>query len=65
MDLHNVRNSFHKVLSERQMTVEAFCRKHDLPSSWTYKFGQGKVKNPRLSSLERLQQAIEAESHAA
>jgi predicted transcriptional regulator len=62
MDLHNVRESLHKVLKIRGMTREAFARKHKLSSSWLYKFAQGNVDNPRLRSLERLQKAIESES---
>lgn len=64
MDLHNVRESFHKVLKERDMSIQAFADKHEIPSSWLYKFGQGKMPNPRYRRLERLQRAIESESAA-
>jgi predicted transcriptional regulator len=62
MDLHNVRESFHKVLKDRRMTIEAFARKHEISSSWLYKFGQGNAPNPRFRSLERLQRAIQTEA---
>lgn len=62
MDLHIVRESFHKVLTDRRMTIEAFSKKHDIPSSWLYKFGKGKMPNPRYRRLERLQKAIESEA---
>ncbi len=65
MDLHNVRESFHNVLKDRNLTVEEFSRKHDVPIWWLYRFRQGKVTNPRVNSLERLQKAIETESQAA
>lgn len=44
------------------MTREAFARKHNLSSSWLYKFAQGNAENPRFRSLERLQKAIDSES---
>jgi len=62
MDLHNVRESFHKVLKEREMSIQAFAEKHEIPSSWLYKFGQGKMPNPRYRRLEHLQKAIEMEA---
>lgn len=65
MDLHNVRESFHNVLKNRKLTVGQFSRKHDVPLWWLYRFGQGKVENPRLRSLERLQKAIEIEAASA
>lgn len=61
MDLHNVRESFRKVLKDREMTIETFARKHEIPSSWLYKFGRGKMPNPRYRRLEHLQKAIESE----
>jgi predicted transcriptional regulator len=61
MDLHNVRESFHNVLIDRNLTVEEFSRRHHVPIWWLYRFKQGKVTNPRLNSLERLQTAIETE----
>jgi len=65
MDLHNVRESFHKVLTDRPMTLEAFARKHGIPSSWLYKFSAGKAPNPRYRRLEHLQKAIESEARGA
>ncbi|HLA60931.1 MAG TPA: helix-turn-helix transcriptional regulator [Nitrospiraceae bacterium] len=65
MDLHNVRESLHKVLKNRHMTREAFARKHGLSSSWLYKFAQGNADNPRFRSLERLQKAINIEADAS
>lgn len=62
MDLHNVRESLHKTLETRQMSIAAFARKHEISSSWLYKFGQGNAPNPRFRSLERLQRAIETEA---
>lgn len=64
MDLHNIRESLHKILKNRRMTREAFARKHDLSSSWLYKFAQGNVDNPRIRSLERLERAIESEAQS-
>jgi predicted transcriptional regulator len=63
MDLHNVRESLHNVLKDRQMSLAEFARKHEISSSWLYKFGQGNAPNPRFRSLERLQKAIETETH--
>jgi predicted transcriptional regulator len=65
MDLHNVRESFYNVLKNRNLTVEEFSRKHDVPIWWLYRFRQGKVTNPRLNSLERLRKAIETEAGAS
>jgi len=65
MDLHNVRGQLKKTLKERKLTQEAFARKHDLSSSWLNKFLRAEVTDPRLSSLERLQQAIAAETRVA
>jgi transcriptional regulator with XRE-family HTH domain len=62
MELHNVRADLRKTLNRRRLTQEAFARKHDLSSSWLNKFLLGKVENPQLRSLERVQKAIEAES---
>lgn len=62
MDLHNVRESLHKTLETRRMSIAAFARKHQMSSSWLYKFGQGNAPNPRFRSLERLQKAIETEA---
>jgi predicted transcriptional regulator len=62
MDLHIVRESFHKVLKNSDLTVQEFSRKHAVPLWWLYRFHQGKVINPRLNSLERLQKAIEMEA---
>lgn len=62
MDLHNVRESLHKTLETRRMSLVAFARKHKFSSSWLYKFGQGNAPNPRYQSLERLQKAIETEA---
>lgn len=64
MDLHNVRELLHKVLKTRRMTRDAFARKHDLSSSWLYKFAQGNVDNPRWRSLERLEKAIKSEAES-
>ena len=64
MELHKVRESFHRVLKDRAMTVEAFAQKHEIPSSWLYKFGQGKMPNPRYRRLESLRKAIESEAAA-
>lgn len=44
------------------MSIAAFARKHQMSSSWLYKFGQGNAPNPRYHSLERLQKAIETEA---
>lgn len=62
MDLHNVRESLHKTLKTRRMSIATFARKHQMSSSWLYKFGQGNAPNPRYRSLERLQKAIETEA---
>jgi transcriptional regulator with XRE-family HTH domain len=62
MDLYTVRDQLKKTLRERRMTQEAFARKHDLSSSWLNKFLREEVTDPRLSSLERLQRAIDAEA---
>lgn len=64
MDLHNVRESLHKTLKTRRMSIATFARKHQMSSSWLYKFGQGNAPNPRFRSLERLQTAIAAESES-
>lgn len=62
MDLHNARESFLNVLKDRKLTVEEFSRKHQVPIWWLYRLRQGKVTNPHVNSLERLQKAIESES---
>jgi transcriptional regulator with XRE-family HTH domain len=65
MDLHSVRNSLKATLETRRMTQEAFARKYDLSSSWLNKFIRGKVENPQLNSLERLQDALATEQRAS
>jgi len=62
MDLHNVRESLRNVLKVSDLSLEEFARKHDVPKWWLFRFHQGKVTNPRLNSLARLQKAIESES---
>jgi predicted transcriptional regulator len=62
MELHKVRESFHKVLKERDLTIQAFAEKHQIPESWLYKFGQGKMPNPRYRRLRHLQNAIASEA---
>ena len=62
MDLHIVRESLHKTLKSRRLSLKEFADKHEIGSSWLYKFGAGKLTNPRLNTLERLQKAIEFES---
>lgn len=64
MELHIVRGQLAETLTSRQMTQYAFARKHDLSSSWLNKFLLGKVKNPTFRSLQRIQQALEAEARA-
>lgn len=64
MDLHNVRGQLKKTLRDRRMTQEAFARKHDLSSSWLNKFIRAQVPDPRVSSIQRLQDALEQEARA-
>jgi len=65
MDLHNVRCQLKKTLRDRKLTQEAFARKYELSSSWLNKFLRAEVTDPRVSSVERLQQAIDAEAQRA
>ena len=62
MNLHNVRDAAKKVLEQRAMTQEAFARKYDLSSSWFNKFLRGEIDNPRIKSVERVQDAIDSEN---
>lgn len=62
MDLHIVRTQLKQTLESREMTQEAFARKYDLSSSWLNKFLREEVTDPRISSVERLQKAIDAET---
>lgn len=62
MELHIVRGQLAKTLTSRRMTQQAFARKHDLSSSWLNKFLLGKVKNPTFRSLQRIEQALNAEA---
>jgi transcriptional regulator with XRE-family HTH domain len=62
MELHIVRGQVAEILTSRQMTQEAFARKHNLSSSWFNKFLLGKVKNPQFRSLKRIEKALEAEA---
>lgn len=64
MELHIVRGQLAETLTSRQMTQDAFARKHDLSYSWLNKFLLGKVKNPRWHSLQRIQKALDAEGKA-
>ncbi len=64
MELHIVRGQLAKTLTSRQMTQDAFARKYDLSSSYLNKFLLGKVKNPTLRSLQRIENALEAEAQA-
>lgn len=64
MDLHIVRESLRNVLKDRDLSLKEFAEKHDVPKWWLFRFHQGKVTNPRLNSLERLQRALETESGA-
>jgi predicted transcriptional regulator len=65
MDLHNVRSDLHRVLKQRQLSLVGFARKHEIGSSWLYKFSKGTLDNPRFNTLEQLQKAIKCESEAS
>lgn len=65
MRLHNLISDVDQLLTEKEMSREAFARKHDLPSTWFNRFMQGKAMNPRWNSLERLERAIESERRAS
>lgn len=62
MDLHNVRESLNQVLAARQLSQQAFAKKHGLSQSWLNGFASGDLNNPRYNTLKKLEAAIESES---
>lgn len=61
MNIHNVRRELLAVLADRDLTQVDFANKYGLSYSWINKFINEQADNPRYSSLEALQKAIEKE----
>jgi transcriptional regulator with XRE-family HTH domain len=62
MNLPVVRERLKSMLQDRNLTQEAFARRHDISLSWLNKFIRGHLDNPRYRSLERLEQALDGEA---
>lgn len=56
-----VRTKLREALKARELTQDAFARRHDLSTSWLNKFLRGEIDNPRVNSLDRLEKAIALE----
>lgn len=65
MTLQSVQKRLRDVLESRQMTQYDFARKHDLSYSWVNKLCNGHVTNPEMKSLDRLVDALDAETGAS
>lgn len=65
VNLQNVRQELSELLATRGLSQFDFAVKHGLSYSQVNKFLNGHVDNPRLSTIEDLQRAMEREGKAS